>query len=211
MEPLLRPSGTSWGTVPPRARPYTCDWQPGIYAKWPSRFRVGGTAERWEPDDTRQFGLHTGVFVLLGARPRSVCRIEASFGASFRSTSSYAAMRGPIPLRSKRRVPGPECRRVSGMVPHPRTHYVRGSAGSHAGGLCLLFVSPPDRTAVLRSGSQLISAISPETQAVHFLRGRSSKATPRSCRFEAEPAIAAAPRGDPPCDHPVVHHRNPAG
>src|SRR5450432_475857 len=210
MELLLRQSATSWAIVLPRARPCTCDWRPGICAKWPLRFRMGGTAERRGSDETEPFGFHSGVFISLGARVRSVCRSEARFGAAFRSPSSYTAKPGSIPLRSKTKIPGPQCRRVSGMVPHARTCYVRGSPGSHAGGLRLLLVPSPDRTAVLRSGIQLISAISSKAQAVYFLRGRSGRVTPRGFGLEAEPAIAAAPRGHPPRDHPVVHDGNPA-
>ena len=145
---------------------------------------------------------------MLGTRFRSVCRSEAGFGTPFRYLGSYAAMPGSIPMRSK--LSRPECRRVSGMVPHPRTCYVRGSAGSHAGGWRLLLISPPDRTAVLRSGPDLISGISSKAQAIYFLRGRSCKITPRIFRFEAEPSIAVAPGGYTPRHSPVVHHGNAA-
>ena len=47
----------------------------------------------------------------------------------------------------------------SGVVSHPRTRYFGGSTSSHAGGSELLLVSPPDRAAVLRSGSQFLSAL----------------------------------------------------
>src|SRR5580704_10381415 len=210
MELLLRQSATSWGIVPPRARPCTCDWRPGICAKWPLRFRVGGTAERRGIDETRPFGFHSGIFISLGARVHSVCRSEAGFGTAFRSPRSYTARPGPIPLQSTNKIPRPHCPRVSRMVPHARTCYVRGSADSHAGGLRLLLVPSPDRTAVLRSGSQLISAISSTAQAAHFLRGRSGKVTRCGYRLDAEPALATAPSGHPPRDHPIVDHGDPA-
>src|SRR5215472_6140740 len=141
MEHLLRPSVTSWGIVPLRARPCTCDWRLGICARWPSPFLAAGTVERRGTDDTRLFGFHSCVFVPPGVRLRSVYRSEAGFGSSFRYPSSDAAISGSLPQRSTLEVSGPRCRRFSGMVPHPRTCHVRGSAGSHAGGLRLLFVS----------------------------------------------------------------------
>src|SRR5713101_5438613 len=131
------------------------------------------------------------------ARLRPVCRFEAGFGTSFRYSVSHTAVPGPIPPRSKHKIPGPERGCVSGMVSHPRTRHVRGSLRPHAGGLRLLLVPSPDRISVLRSGSQLISAISSKAQAIFFLRGRSSRVTPRSFWLEAEPLIAAAPRGHP--------------
>src|SRR5712691_411829 len=209
MELRGRPSVTSWGIGPQRARPCTCDWRLGTCAKWPSRSPVGGTPERRGSDD-RSIGVHPDIFVSLGARLCSVCGSEAGFGTPFRSSSAHAAIPGPVPLRSKRKVPGPECCRVSVVAPHPRTRCFGGSPGSHAGGLQLLLVSPPDRTAVLCSGTQLISAVSSTAQAVHFLRGRSGNATPRGFRLEAESFITSAPRGDSACDCPVVHHWNAA-
>ena len=58
MGPLLRPSATSWGIVPPRVPPCTCDWRRGIYARCLSRFRASGNAERRRSDDTRPFGFY---------------------------------------------------------------------------------------------------------------------------------------------------------
>src|SRR5215831_8776226 len=94
MEHLLRPSVTSWGIVPLKARPCTCDWRLGICARWPSPFRAAGTVERRRTDDTWPFGFHSGVFVPPSVRLRPVYRSEAGFGSSFRYPSAYAAMPG---------------------------------------------------------------------------------------------------------------------
>ena len=126
---------------------------------------------------------------------RSVCGSEAGFGAAFRSSSPHAAIRGSVPLRPKRRVLGPECCRVSGVVSHPRTRYFGSSAGSHAGGSELLLVSPPDRAAVLRSGPQLLSAL-PATAAEYALeiRDQNGLGEPRRIILGHPPAFPYAPR-----------------
>ena len=147
---------------------------------------------------------------LLAARLRSLCESEAGFGAAFRSSSPHAAIPGSIPLRPKRKVLGPECCRVSGVVSHPRTRYFRGSTSAHAGGSELLLVSPPDRTEVLRSEPQFLSALPSTAQAIHILRGRSGETAQCGCAPETESGIAASPGTDSACDSPPVHHGNAA-
>src|SRR5450432_625786 len=208
MELLLRPSVTSSDIVPQRPRPCICDWPPGICVRWLSQFRARAPERR--ASDERNLGVYPGVFVSLGARLRSVCGSEAGFGAAFRSSSPHAAIPGSVPLRPKRKVLGPECCRVSGVVSHPRTRYFGGSAGSHAGGSELLLVSPPDRTAVLRSGPQFLSAISSTAKAVHLLRDRSGETAQCGCALETESGIAASPGTDSACDSSPVHYGNAA-
>ena len=95
----------------------------------------------------------------------------------------------------KRKVLGPECCRVSGVVSHPRTRYFGSLAGSHAGGSELLLVSPPDRAAVLRSGPQLLSAL-PSTAAEYALeiRDQNGLGEPRRIILGHPPAFPYAPR-----------------
>src|ERR1051326_4763655 len=95
------------------------------------------------------------------------------------------------------------------MVSHTRTRFFRGSAGSHVGSLRFLLVSPPNRTAVLRSGFQFIPRISSTGPTLHFLCGPSGEAAPRGFRLAALSGIAYASRGDPARNRPVVHNPNP--
>ena len=64
--------------------------------------------------------LFTPVFSSRLAPPlRSICGAEAGVGTPLRSSGSHAAIPGPIPLRTKRKLPGPERRRLPSMVSHP--------------------------------------------------------------------------------------------
>jgi hypothetical protein len=96
--------------------------------------------------------------------------LKRALGRRFDLPARTLQVPGPIPLRPKRKVLGPECCRVSGVVSHSRTRYFGGSAGAHAGGSELLLVSPPDRTAVLRSGPSFFP---------HIINGSSRTSSPR--------------------------------
>ena len=71
-------------------------------------------------------------------------------------------------------------------------------------------VSPLDRTAVLRSGPQFLSALQSTAQAIHLLRGRSGETAQCGCALETQSGIAASPGTDSACDRPPVHHGNAA-
>lgn len=45
--------------------------------------------------------------------------LKRALGPAFRCPFAHAAVVGPIPTRTRRKVSGSECRRVRGMVPHP--------------------------------------------------------------------------------------------